>query len=190
MTIHRIEAPLIDAEINKLRVGDEVLITGTIFVARDAAHKKLVEQINNGELLPFALLNQVIYYMGPSPAKPGEVIGSAGPTTSSRMDQYTPLLLEHGLRGMIGKGKRSVPVRESMKKNGVVYFAAVGGAAALISRQIKAAETIAYPELGPEAILRLEVDKFPAIVVNDVCGDDLFDRETVKYLKSVSTDNV
>lgn len=183
MATHRIEAPLIENEITKLRAGDEVSITGTIYVARDAAHQRLIEQISKGEQLPFDLQDQIIYYMGPSPAKPGEVIGSAGPTTSSRIDQYTPPLLELGLRGTIGKGQRGRRVREAIIKHKAIYFVAVGGAAALISKSIKSAETVAYPELGAEAILRLEVEDFTALVANDIYGNDLFELEAGKYTK-------
>lgn len=183
MAVYQIQAPLIKDEIKKLRAGDEVSITGTVYVARDAAHKRLVEQIMRGEKLPFDLRGQIIYYMGPSPTKPGEVIGSAGPTTSSRMDQYTPFLLEHCVRGMIGKGQRNRTVRESIIKYEAVYFVTVGGAAALISRSIKIADKIAYPELGAEAVLQLQVEGFTALVANDIYGNDLFELETKKYTK-------
>lgn len=183
MDVHKIKAPLIREELEMLRAGDEVSITGTIYVARDAAHKKLIEQISSGEQLPFNLQDNIIYYMGPSPAKPGEVIGSAGPTTSSRMDQYTPPLLAQGLRGMIGKGQRSKRVREAMIKHQAIYFVAIGGAAALIASSIKAVEPVAYPELGAEAILRLQVENFMALVANDIYGNDLYELETGKYTK-------
>ncbi|TET21596.1 MAG: Fe-S-containing hydro-lyase [Candidatus Stahlbacteria bacterium] len=170
----RITTPLTKEVVAELRAGDGVLISGILYTARDAAHKRLVELIEKGEKLPFDLEGQIIYYVGPAPAPPGYPIGSAGPTTSYRMDPYAPILIEYGLRGMIGKGQRSQPVLEAMKKFGAVYFAAVGGAAALIARSIKKAEVIAYPELGAEAIRRLEVEDFPCIVANDMHGGNLF----------------
>jgi fumarate hydratase subunit beta len=173
--------PLTDGDVEKLRAGDRVSLTGVLYTARDAAHRRLIELIDNGDELPFDLKGQVIYYVGPTPAKPGQVIGSAGPTTSGRMDVYTPKLLELGLKGTIGKGQRSAAVVEAMKRHKAVYMAAVGGAAALISRSIKKAEVIAYDDLGPEAIRRLEVEGFPAIVVNDVLGGDLFKIGVEKY---------
>ncbi len=166
----------IDNEIvNSLKAGDCVYITGTIYTARDAAHKRMYEAIKNGENIPFELKNNIIYYLGPSPAREGQVIGSAGPTTSSRMDKYTPLLLEHGLKGMIGKGKRSDNVIESMYKNNAVYFAAIGGAGALLSKCIKKAEVIAYDDLGTEAIRKLEVENLPAIVVIDNKKNNMYE---------------
>lgn len=170
-----IKAPIDDEVVNSLRAGDYVYITGTIYTARDAAHKRMYEAINNGESIPFELENNIIYYLGPSPAREGQVIGSAGPTTSSRMDKYTPLLLEHGLKGMIGKGKRSKEVIESMHKNNAVYFAAIGGAGALLSKCIKKAEVIAYDDLGTEAIRKLEVENLPAIVVIDNQENNMYD---------------
>ncbi|HBG47108.1 MAG TPA: Fe-S-containing hydro-lyase [Deltaproteobacteria bacterium] len=177
----RISAPLTDEMVGKLRAGDKVLITGVLYTARDAAHKRLIELLDAGKELPFDIKGQMIYYVGPTPEKPGEVIGSAGPTTSGRMDAYTPRLLDLGLKGMVGKGARSKEVLESIKKNKAVYMAAVGGAAALIRRSIKKAEIIAYEDLGPEAIRRLEVVDFPAIVVNDIYGGDLFLQGVEKY---------
>ena len=162
-----INAPIDNEIVNSLKAGDCVYITGTIYTARDAAHKRMYEAIKNGENIPFELKNNIIYYLGPSPAREGQVIGSAGPTTSSRMDKYTPLLLEHGLKGMLGKGKRSDNVIESMHKNNAVYFAAIGGAGALLSKCIKKAEVIAYDDLGTEAIRKLEVENLPVIVVID-----------------------
>lgn len=170
-----IKAPIDDEVVNSLKAGDYVYITGTIYTARDAAHKRMYEAINNGESIPFELKNNIIYYLGPSPAREGQVIGSAGPTTSSRMDKYTPLLLEHGLKGMIGKGKRSKEVIESMHKNNAVYFAAIGGAGALLSKCIKRAEVIAYDDLGTEAIRKLEVENLPAIVVIDNQENNMYD---------------
>ena len=179
-----ITTPLTDEIISNLKSGDEVLISGTIYTARDAAHKKLVDSINSGESLPFDIKNAIIYYVGPSPKKPGDVIGSAGPTTSYRMDAYTPTLLDLGLKGMIGKGSRNKNVVESIKKNHAVYFAAIGGAGALISSTIKSSEVIAYEELGPEAVHKLTVEDFPAIVVLDSNGNDLYIIEREKYKKN------
>ncbi len=177
----RINPPLNDEVINNLRIGQQVLISGKIYTGRDAAHKKLVELMEKGESLPIELAGQIIYYVGPTPAPPGRVIGAAGPTTSGRMDVYTPKMLERGLKGMIGKGKRSPEVLEAMKKHKAVYFAAIGGAAALISKAIKKARIIAYPELGPEAIHELEVEDFPAIVANDAFGGDLYEEGSSIY---------
>lgn len=162
-----ITTPLTDDKVSDLMAGDYVYITGTIYSARDAAHKRMYEAMQNGEEIPFDLNNNIIYYLGPSPAREGQVIGSAGPTTSSRMDKYTPLLLKNGLKGMIGKGKRSTEVIESMNENNAVYFAAIGGAGALLSKCIKKSEIIAYDDLGTEAIRKLEVENFPVIVVID-----------------------
>ena len=170
-----IKAPIDDEVVDSLKAGDYVYITGTIYTARDAAHKRMYEAINNGESIPFELKNNIIYYLGPSPAREGQVIGSAGPTTSSRMDKYTPLLLEHGLKGMIGKGKRSNEVIKSMHKNNAVYFAAIGGAGALLSKCIKKAEVIAYDDLGTEAIRKLEVENLPTIVVIDNQENNMYD---------------
>jgi len=170
-----INAPIDNEIVNSLKAGDCVYITGTIYTARDAAHKRMYEAIKNGENIPFELKNNIIYYLGPSPAREGQVIGSAGPTTSSRMDKYTPLLLEHGLKGMIGKGRRSDNVIESMYKNNAVYFAAIGGAGALLSKCIKKAEVIAYDDLGTEAIRKLEVENLPAIVVIDNKKNNMYE---------------
>jgi len=180
MTIH-ITTPLDEKTIEKLRAGDQVLITGAIYAARDAAHKRMVEALDRGEKLPFDIRNQIIYYMGPTPAKPGQVIGAAGPTTSGRMDSYTPRLLAAGLRGMIGKGNRSPVVKDAIKKYKAVYFAAIGGAGALASKRIKKAETVAYEDLGAEAIRRLEVEDFPVTVINDIYGGDLYEEGKTKY---------
>ena len=171
----RIHTPLTKEIAQSLQAGDYVYLTGTIYSARDAAHKRLVETLERGEALPLPLSNEIIYYLGPTPAKPGQVIGSAGPTTSSRMDKYAPKLLDLGQTGMIGKGRRSEAVIASMKKNKAVYFAAVGGAGALLSKCIKAAEIIAYEDLGAEAIYKLEVEDFPVIVVIDCEGKNLYD---------------
>ncbi len=177
----RITAPFDDATARSLRAGDRVLITGTIIAARDAAHKKLVETLDAGQDLPVDLTNAVIYYVGPSPAKPGEAIGAAGPTTSGRMDAYTPRILEQGVRGMIGKGYRKPEVVESMKKHGVPYMAAVGGAGALISKSIKKYTVLAYEDLGPEAVAAMEVVDFPAIVVIDCDGNDYYEQGQVPF---------
>ncbi|SMC28718.1 fumarate hydratase subunit beta [Clostridium acidisoli DSM 12555] len=171
-------------EVRNLKMGDRVLISGTIYTARDAAHKRLIELLNKGEELPIELLNQVIYYVGPTPAKPGEVIGSAGPTSSYRMDTYSTKLIELGLKGMIGKGLRSQEVIDAIIKNGAVYFGAIGGAAALIAKSIKKSEVIAYEDLGAEAIRKLEVKDFPAIVVIDSDGNNLYKDGRNEYLKS------
>ena len=177
----KITTPLTDEVIEKLRAGDKVEITGTIYVGRDAAHKRFMEALDKGEPLPFDPKGQIIYYMGPSPAPPGKPIGSAGPTTSYRMDPYTPRMLEQGLKGMIGKGNRGPEVKEALKKYKAVYFAATGGAAALIANSIKKAEVIAYEKLGPEALRRLEVEDFPVIVVNDIYGGDAYEEGKAKY---------
>ena len=171
-----------DADIVKeLKAGDYVYLTGTIYTARDAAHKRMYEALQNGETLPFDIEGNVIYYMGPSPAREGRPIGSAGPTTASRMDKYTPALLELGMRGMIGKGRRTEAVRESMMKNQAVYFAAVGGAGALLSKSILQAEVITYEDLGTEAIRKLEIKDFPVIVVMDCEGNNLYDKAIEQY---------
>jgi fumarate hydratase subunit beta len=176
--------PLTDDVIFKLRAGDRVIITGVIYTGRDMAHKYLVEGHEKGEKLPFDIKGQILYYTGPTPAPPGRAIGSAGPTTSYRMDKYTPALLELGLKGMIGKGPRGQEVRDAIKQYKAVYLAAIGGAGALISKMIKKAEVIAYPELGTEAIMRLKVENFPAIVVNDVYGEDLYQIGVERYKES------
>ncbi len=172
---YRINAPLDKNMAGKLRAGDYVWINGTIYTARDAAHKRMQEALEAGEDLPVDWKGNVIYYMGPSPARAGRVIGSAGPTTSSRMDPYAPRLLDMGLAGMIGKGKRSSAVLDAIVRNGAVYFAAVGGAGALLSRQIRKADVVAYGDLGTEAIHKLEVEEFPVIVVIDSQGNNLYE---------------
>lgn len=173
--------PLSDEDVVGLKAGDRVFISGVIYSARDAAHKRMVESIKKGEELPIDIKGAVIYYMGPAPAKPGYVIGSAGPTTSGRMDAYAPLLIEKGLKGMIGKGERSKEVIDACVKYKAVYLGATGGAGALISKRIKKVEVVAYEDLGPEAIRRLEVEDFPAIVVNDTQGQDLYRMGVEKY---------
>ena len=176
-----IKTPLAIEDVVKLRAGERVLLTGAIYTARDAAHKRLVEQLQQNQPLPFTIQGQTIYYVGPTPTKPGRSFGSAGPTTSCRMDPYTPELIAAGLRAMIGKGARSQAVREALRRYKAVYFAATGGAGALISRCILSAETIAYPELGSEAIRRLKVKDFPVIVVNDINGSDLYEEGVARY---------
>lgn len=170
----RISPPLTDDQIHNLRSGDRAFISGIIYTARDATHKKLVELLSANCELPIDLRGQIIFYAGPTPPKPGNVIGSIGPTTSSRLDSYTPALLAYGLKGMIGKGERSSIVKEAIKKYKAVYFATIGGASALLAKTIKNAEIVAYPELGPEAIYKLEVIDFPVIVINDCYGGDLY----------------
>ena len=170
-----ITTPLDENTVRGLRAGDTVLISGVIYTGRDAAHKKLLAMLDKGEELPMELKDQIIYFVGPCPAPPGRPIGSAGPTTSYRMDPYSPSLIARtGLRGMIGKGNRSAEVVDAMKKYGVVYFAATGGAGALIAQRIKKCDLIAFPELGPEAVYRLEVEEFPAIVAIDSTGGSLY----------------
>lgn len=180
-----INLPLSQEVIESLETGDQVLLSGVLYTARDAAHKRMVETLQGGGKLPFDVSGQVIYYVGPSPAKPGSVIGSAGPTTSGRMDIYAPYLFAEGLKGMIGKGSRSMDVRKAMREHGVVYFAAIGGAGALISGTIKKAEVIAYEDLGPEALRRIEVEKLPVIVVNDIRGGDLYQEGMKRYRKAI-----
>ncbi|MCQ2529876.1 MAG: Fe-S-containing hydro-lyase [Lachnospiraceae bacterium] len=172
----KIKLPLTKEKVLGLKAGDMVSLTGEIYTARDAAHLRIWESLNKGEEIPFDLENTVIYYLGPSPAREGKVIGSAGPTTSSRMDKYTPALLEKGLKGMIGKGRRSAEVIQGMKEHKAVYFAAVGGAGALLSKRIKSSEVIAYDDLGTEAVRKLYVEDFPAIVVIDCAGNNLYER--------------
>ena len=182
--INNITSP-IDAEtIEKLTVGTRVLISGVIYAARDAAHRELIQALDRGDRLPFDLAGQTLYYMGPSPAKPGQVIGSAGPTTSGRMDIYTPRLIAAGIRAMIGKGGRSPEVKEAIKKYKAIYFATIGGAGALLAKSIKQIEVVAYEDLGTEAIWWLNVDDFPAIVANDIYGNDLFEQGKAKYQRN------
>ena len=176
-----IETPLKKDDIEKLKAGDIVKISGIIYTARDAAHKKMCELLENNQELPFEPEGAVIYYVGPAPEKPGQIIGSAGPTTSGRMDAYTPLLLEKGLKGMIGKGERSDEVKSAIVKNKAVYFAAAGGAAALISKAIISSRVIAWEELGTEAVRELVVKDFPVIVINDIHGNDLYIEGQEKY---------
>lgn len=178
-----VTSPLDADVVERLRAGDQVFISGVIFTARDAAHKRLIEALDQGQELPFDIRGQTIYYMGPSPAKPGQTIGAAGPTTSGRMDAYTPRLIAAGLRGMIGKGARSEAVKQAIKEHRAVYLAAIGGAGALISKTIKKVEVVAYEDLGAEAIRRLEVEQLPAIVINDAHGGDLYQEGKAQYSK-------
>jgi fumarate hydratase subunit beta len=177
----KITMPLTEKIIESLKAGDNLLLSGVLYVARDAAHRRMIEALDKGEPPPFDIKGQTLYYMGPSPAPPGKVIGSAGPTTSIRMDPYTPRLLAAGLKAMIGKGVRSPEVKEALKKYKAVYLAAVGGAGALISKAIVKSEVVAYPDLGPEAVLKLEVRDFPATVINDIYGGDLYIEGKKKY---------
>ena len=181
--IKYITTPLTEETVRSLKAGDVVRITGPIYTARDAAHKRLYEALGRGEQLPLDLTNNVIYYVGPTPAKPGELVGSAGPTTSGRMDKYTPTMIEQGMRGMIGKGLRSQEVIDACVKHGAVYFVAIGGAAAVIAQSIKGEEMIAYEDLGPEAIRRYEVENFPAIVCIDTEGNDVYKVGIAQYSK-------
>ncbi len=177
----KLTTPLSKDKVKALKAGDQVLITGTIYTGRDAAHIRMVEALSRNEALPFDVKVQIIYYVGPAPAKPGEVIGSCGPTTSYRMDPLTPPLLDLGLTGMIGKGKRDLAVVESMQKNGAVYFAAIGGAGALIANSVTAVEVIAYEDLGSEAVHKLTVEDFPCVVVIDAKGENMYQSEQRKY---------
>ena len=176
-----ISTPLTGDVVNTLKAGDRVLLNGIIYTGRDAAHKRLAEMIERGEDLPFELKDSTIYYVGPCPAKPGQAVGSAGPTTSGRMDPYSPTLMDHGLRGMIGKGLRNKAVVDSMMKNNCVYFAAIGGAGALLAEAIKEAEVVAFPDLGPEAIYKLRVEDFPVTVIIDSQGNNLYQTGKEKY---------
>jgi fumarate hydratase subunit beta len=179
-----ITLPLADEIVEKLRAGDDVRLTGVIYTARDAAHRRLIEALEKGQPLPFDIRGQVIYYVGPTPPKPGQVIGSAGPTTAMRLDRYTPALLAAGLKGIIGKGGRGAAVRQALQEHKAVYFIAVGGAGALLSRHIKKAEVVAYEDLGTEAIRRLEVEDFPAIVCDDIYGNDLLEQGKAQWSAS------
>ena len=182
----RIVSPLDPNVVAELKAGDQVLISGVLYAARDAAHKRLVEALDRGERLPLEIAGQTIYYVGPTPPRPGQVIGSAGPTTSGRMDSYTPRLLSIGLRAIIGKGSRSAAVKEALQKYKAVYLATIGGAGALLAKTIKKAEIVAYEDLGAEAIRRLEVEDFPAIVVNDIYGGDAYVRGKAQYQRAQS----
>jgi len=179
--------PLTKEAAAALRAGDSVLLSGTIYTARDAAHKRIYEMMHSGEALPFVLDGASIYYVGPSPAQPGMAVGSAGPTTSSRCDKYTPDMLDAGLRVMVGKGRRSNAVKQAVMRNGAVYLATTGGAGAMLARCIKQAEVIAFPELGTEAVRRLEIERFPAIVILDSVGGDWYETARQAYLKSAES---
>ncbi len=181
----RLHTPLTEDKILKLKAGDSVLLSGTIYSARDAAHKKLIDLLNEGKEIPLNINNETIYYVGPSPAKPGKVIGSAGPTTSYRMDAYAPILLDLGLKGMIGKGARNEEVMEAIKRNKAIYFGAIGGAAALIGKSIVKSEIIAYEDLGAEAIRKMEVKDMPLVVIIDTEGNNLYEIGQQEYLNSV-----
>ena len=177
----RITLPLTKETLENLRAGDNVSLNGILYVARDAAHKRMVAALEQNKPLPFDIRGQIVYYMGPSPAKPGQLIGSAGPTTSGRMDNYTPRLLAEGLKGIIGKGMRSPAVKDAMKKRKAIYLAAIGGSGALLAKSVKKSEVIAYDDLGAEAVRRLEVEDFPVIVINDIYGGDLYEEGKAKY---------
>ena len=181
MAEHRVQLPLTDETVQKLRVGDHIYLTGRLYTARDAAHRLMVEALSKGEPLPVEIGGQLIYYVGPTPAKPGAVIGSAGPTTAARMDPFTVPLLEAGLRGTIGKGGRGPQVREALRKHRAVYFLAVGGAGALLSKQSRRVEIVAYEELGTEAMRLLEVEEFPVVVCNDIHGGDLLEQGKAQW---------
>jgi fumarate hydratase subunit beta len=181
MANYTLTTPLSSEDTKQLKAGDTVFLNGTIFTARDAAHKRLVELIEKGEELPFDLEGSVIYFVGPTPPKPGDPIGSAGPTTSYRMDSYSPTMLKHGSKGMIGKGKRDQGVKDACVDYDGIYFGATGGAGALLGKQIKSAEVIAYPELGPEAVRKLTVENFPVTVINDTHGSDLYQQGRAQY---------
>jgi fumarate hydratase subunit beta len=182
--VHSLTTPLSSAEVTNLRAGDRVRLSGVLLTARDAAHKRLVDLIDAGQPLPIDVREQVMYYVGPTPPRPGMVIGAAGPTTGGRMDTYAPQLMALGLKGMIGKGGRSGPVREAMQEHTCVYFGAVGGAGAVLSKYIRSAEIVAYEDLGTEAIRRLVVEDFPVVVINDVHGNDLYEEGRKQYVRS------
>jgi fumarate hydratase subunit beta len=181
MSTKKITAPFNEGMVAGLKAGDRVLISGTVYTARDAAHKRMIEQLEKGKNLPFDIMGQVIYYVGPTPTKPGQITGSAGPTTSGRMDTYTPSLLDIGLKGMIGKGYRDKEVKDSIVKNKAIYFGAIGGSGALIARTIKAVEIVAYEDLGTEAIRKMVIEDFPAVVINDIYGNDWYEQGKEKY---------
>jgi fumarate hydratase subunit beta len=181
MEMKRIKTPLDEKVIEELKAGEMVFLSGYMYTARDAAHKRFIDTLNEGGKLPFDIKDQVIYYCGPSPAPPGRVIGACGPTTSSRMDAYSPKLIFLGLKGMIGKGKRSQAVKDAMKQYRAIYFGATGGAGALLSKSVISSEVIAYEDLGPEAVVRLGVVDMPMFVINDIYGNDLYDAGTAQY---------
>ena len=179
--LRKIGSPLTEDEVSRLCCGDRVLLSGVVYTARDQAHRRMYEALSRGELLPFPLEGQILFYAGPAPAPPGTVIGAVGPTTSSRMDRYTPALLERGLKGMIGKGKRDREVIEAIRRHGAVYFGAMGGVAAILCRCVREASVVAYEDLGPEAVRRLVVKEFPLIVINDRQGRDLYEEAVRLY---------
>lgn len=181
MRVVKVSSPFSDEELKKLTAGTPALVSGVIYSARDAAHRRLTDSMDKDEELPLKLNGQTIYYMGPSPARPGRVIGAAGPTTSARMDGYTPKMLAAGVKAFIGKGGRSREVKEALVKNKAIYLAAIGGAGALLSKQVKKAELVAYEDLGAEAIMKLTVEDFPVVVALDMYGGDLFEQERAKY---------
>jgi fumarate hydratase subunit beta len=181
----RLTAPLSPQGVDALHAGDRVILSGVVYTARDAAHARLVALLKEGKPLPFPTEGQILYYVGPTPPRPGAPIGSAGPTTSGRMDPYTPALLAAGIRGLIGKGSRSAAVREALVKHRAVYFAATGGAGALLARKIRSAEVVAWEDLGPEAVRRLVVEDFPLVVINDVFGNDLYEEGAARYRADV-----
>lgn len=181
MEVHHLKTPLSDETIKQLQIGDQVFLTGTIYMARDAAHKRMVELLEQELPLPVDLRNQIIFYAGPCPPKPGEIIGPVAPTTAFRMDPYAPAMYEYGVKGTIGKGPRRDMVKEACRQYGAVSFAAIGGLSAILSKRIKAVEIVAYEDLGPEAIRRLEVENFPLLVVYDAYGHDLYEQEIAKY---------
>jgi fumarate hydratase subunit beta len=181
--VHSLTTPLSSAQVKSLRAGDRIRLSGVLLTARDAAHKRLVELIEASQPLPIDVYGQVMYYVGPTPPRPGMVIGSAGPTTGGRMDTYAPKLMALGLKGMIGKGSRSHQVREAMQEHTCVYFGAVGGAGAVLSKYIRSAEVLAYEDLGTEAIRRLVVEDFPVVVINDVYGNDLYEEGRKQYVR-------
>ncbi|MCX5817014.1 MAG: Fe-S-containing hydro-lyase [Proteobacteria bacterium] len=183
MEIKKITTPLEDSVIEGLKAGEKVFLSGYIYTARDTAHKRFIDALEKGEKLPLDIKGQIIYYCGPSPAPPGKVIGACGPTTSSRMDTYAPRLLSLGLKGMIGKGKRSQPVKDAIKQYKSIYFGATGGAGALLSKSVVSSEIIAYEELGPEAVRKLEVKDLPLFVINDIHGNDLYEAGIQRYKK-------
>ncbi|MBO4288654.1 MAG: Fe-S-containing hydro-lyase [Lachnospiraceae bacterium] len=178
---HNITTPLTEEVVKQLKAGDTVSITGVIYSARDAAHKRMIEALERGEELPLPIEGAILYYLGPTPAPEGRAIGSAGPTTASRMDKYTPQLLKLGLKGMVAKGRRSQAVKDAIRENNAVYMAAIGGAGALLSKCIKEAEVIAYDDLGPEAIRKMRVEDFPAVVIADCEGNDLYETAAAEY---------
>lgn len=181
MAVKKITTPFTQETIADLRAGDRVLISGTVYTARDAAHKRMIDLLDQGQPLPFDIEGETIYYVGPAPARPGAVIGSAGPTTSGRMDKYAPRLIDLGLKGMIGKGYRNEEVKNAIARNKAVYFAAIGGSGALIAKSVRSQELVAWEDLGPEAIRRLVIQDFPAVVINDMYGNDLYIQGVEKY---------